>query len=172
MPALVDKLDTDEVNGLRDDVLDWDAIYWRPVEDDVRRLRQRIFKASQEGDLSRVRNLQKLMLRSRSNTLVSVRRVSQHNAGRKTAGIDGEVALTSPDRAALVVDLHRNTAPWRARPVKRVYIPKANGKQRPLGIPVLRDRVQQARVANALEPPVGGTVRAAFVRVSARTWLP
>ena len=152
MPALVDKLDTDEVNGLRDDVLDWDAIYWRPVEDDVRRLRQRIFKASQEGDLSRVRNLQKLMLRSRSNTLVSVRRVAQHNAGRKTAGIDGEVALTSEDRAALAVDLHRNTAPWRARPVKRVYIPKANGKQRPLGIPVLRDRVQQARVANALEP--------------------
>lgn len=152
MPALVDKLDTAEVNGPQDDDFDWDAIYWRPVEEDVRRLRQRIFKASQEGDLKRVRNLQKLMLRSRSNTLVSVRRVTQHNAGRKTAGIDGEVALTSPDRAALAVDLHRHTSPWQARPVKRVYIPKANGKQRPLGIPVLRDRVQQARVANALEP--------------------
>lgn len=151
-PALADKLDTDPVNGPQDDDLDWDAIYWRPVEDDVRRLRQRIFKASQEGDLKRVRNLQKLMLRSRSNTLVSVRRVTQLNAGRKTAGVDGEVALTSPDRAALAVDLHRNTSPWHARPVKRVYIPKANGKQRPLGIPVLRDRVQQARVANALEP--------------------
>ncbi len=151
-PALADKLDTGKVNGPQDDDLDWDAIYWRPVEDDVRRLRRRIFKASQEGDLKRVRNLQKLMLRSRSNTLVSVRRVTQHNAGRKTAGIDGEVALTSPDRAALAVDLHRHTTPWRARPVKRVYIPKANGKQRPLGIPVLRDRVQQARVANALEP--------------------
>ena len=71
-----------------------------PVEEDVRRLRQRIFKASQAGDLKRIFNLQKLMLRSRSNTLVSVRRVTQHNAGRKTAGIDGEVALTSPDRAA------------------------------------------------------------------------
>ena len=151
-PVLADKLDTDVVNGPRDDELDWDAIWWRSVEDDVGRLRRRIFKASQDGDLKRVRNLQKLMLRSRSNTLHSVRRVTQHNAGRKTAGIDGEVALTSPDRAALVVDLHRHTAPWRARPVKRVYIPKANGKQRPLGIPVLRDRVQQARVANALEP--------------------
>lgn len=146
------KLDTDEVNGPRDEGLEWDAIHWRPVEDDVRRLRQRIFKASQAGDLKKVRSLQKLMLRSRSNTLVSVRRVTQHNAGRKTAGIDGEVVLTSPDRAALVEDLHRHTAPWQAAPVKRVYIPKANGKQRPLGIPVLRDRVQQARVANALEP--------------------
>ena len=127
-PVLAGKLGADSVNGPRDDDLDWDAIWWRPVEDDVRRLRRRIFKASQDGDLKRVRNLQKLMLRSRSNTLVSVRRVTQHNAGRKTAGIDGEVALTSPDRAALAVDLHRHTDPWRVRPVKRVYIPKTNGE--------------------------------------------
>ena len=52
-PALVDKLDTDVVNGPQDDNLDWDAIWWRPVEDDVRRLRRRIFKASQDGDLKR-----------------------------------------------------------------------------------------------------------------------
>jgi RNA-directed DNA polymerase len=123
------------VNGPRNDSLDWDAIYWRPVEDDVRRLSQRIFKAWQDGDLKRVRNLQKLMLWSRSNTLVSVRRFTQHNAGRMSAGIDGVFALTSPDRAALAVDLHRHTTPWQARPVKRVYIPKANGTQRPLGIP-------------------------------------
>src|SRR5580765_5945154 len=110
-PELVDKLDTDVVNGPQDDNLDWDAIWWRPVEDDVRRLRRRIFKASQDGDLKRVRNLQKLMLHS-------VRRVTQHNAGRKTAGIDGEVVLTAPDRAALAVDLHRHTTPWQARPVK------------------------------------------------------
>lgn len=65
-----------------------------------------------------------------------VRRVSELNAGRKTAGVDREVVLSSPAKAALAVDLHRHTVPWQALPVKRVvFIPKANGKQRPLGIP-------------------------------------
>ena len=83
------KLDTITVNGPEDDVLDWDAVDWRQAEDDVRRLRQRIFTASKAGDLKKVRNLQKLMLRSRANALLSVRRVTEVNAGRKTAGVDG-----------------------------------------------------------------------------------
>ena len=65
------------VNGPKDDALVWDAVGWRAAEDDVRRLRQRIFTASQAGDIKKVRNLQKLMLRSRANTLVSVRRVAE-----------------------------------------------------------------------------------------------
>ena len=140
------------VNGPEDRLPDWAAIDWRTAEQHVRRLRQRIFTASQAGDLPKVRNLQKLMLRSRANTLVSVRRVTELNAGRMTAGIDGQVALTDADKTSLARWIEQESTGWRAWPVKRVFIPKANGKQRPLGIPVLVDRVLQARVVNALEP--------------------
>jgi RNA-directed DNA polymerase len=139
-------------NGPEGEVLDWHAINWRAVEADVQRLRQRIFTASQAGDLKRVRNLQKLMLRSRANTLLSVRRVTERNAGRLTAGIDGQVVMTARDKAQLVVWVHEQSSSWQPMPVKRVFIPKASGKQRPLGIPVIADRVLQARVVNALEP--------------------
>ncbi|WP_329359667.1 reverse transcriptase N-terminal domain-containing protein [Streptomyces sp. NBC_01483] len=123
------------VNGPEDVFTDWAEIDWRQVENDVRRLRQRIFAASQAGDLAKVRNLQKLMLRSRANTLISVRRVTEVNAGRKTAGIDGRTALLPQSKAELADWMQHHSAPWRPKPVKRAYVPKRNGKRRPLGIP-------------------------------------
>ena len=140
------------VNGPEDEVTGWLSIDWQRAEDDVRRLRQRIFTATKAGDLAKVRNLQKLMLRSRANALVSVRRVTEINAGRKTAGIDGKTALLTSQKAELADWVQRRSTPWKPRPVKRVFIPKANGRQRPLGIPVIADRALQALVLGALEP--------------------
>src|SRR5262249_17548407 len=130
---------------------DWNAIDWRKAARLVRNLRQRIFRASQANDLRRVRSLQKLMLRSYSNILMSVRRVTQVNAGKYTPGVD-KVVVKTPEARGRLVDLLATYQPWRASPVRRVYIPKSNGKQRPLGIPTVLDRCLQARVKNALEP--------------------
>jgi RNA-directed DNA polymerase len=113
-----------------------------------------MFKAVKDGDLAAARNLQRLMLRSWSNTLLSVRRVTQRNTGRRTAGVDGQVALTSQARAEVAVQVHATRDSWQPPPVRRVYIRKAGDKtkMRPLGIPVIVDRCHQARVRNALEP--------------------
>lgn len=93
----------------------------------------------------------KLMLRSYSNLLLSVRKVTQKNKGRKTPGIDSQIVLTPKARTRLVRQMLEIKA-WIASPGKRVYIPKANGKQRPLGILTIKNRVAQAIVKNALEP--------------------
>src|SRR5450755_2618123 len=149
-PVVTEAVRAAKANGPEDhardeDAIRWDAIDWRACEGEVRRLRQRIFKAAQEQDWPKVRNLQKLMLRSRASTLVSVRQVTQRNTGRKTAGIDGEVALTPEARAQVAVRVHQSITSWNPRAVRRVYIPKASNraKLRPLGIPVIMDRCHQ-----------------------------
>src|SRR5947209_1940537 len=130
---------------------DWNAINWRQVNRTVRNLRQRIFRATQEGNLKKVRSLQKLMLKSYSNRLVSVRRVAQLNAGKDTPGVD-KLILKTPTARGKMVDTIAHYTLWKAKPARRVYIPKANGKSRPLGIPVIVDRCLQSMVKNALEP--------------------
>ena len=141
------------VNGPEDDDLDWQSIDWRHVEDDVRRLRQRIFTASQAGDLNRVRSLQKLMLRSRANALLSVRRVTELNAGRATAGVDRKVVLLPRPKVELALRVQQRQASWTPLPARRVFIPKpGTTKRRGLGIPVIADRCLQAVTLAALEP--------------------
>lgn len=128
----------------------WHTIDWKPVYRIVKNLRQRIFRASREGDLKKVRSLQRLMLRCQANVLESVRRVTQVNQGKSTPGIDDVIVTTSKERTELCrkltqFELHK------VHPVRRVYIPKRKGK-RPLGIPTIEDRCIQTMVKNALEP--------------------
>jgi RNA-directed DNA polymerase len=129
----------------------WIAVDWQRANRVVRNLRWRIFRATQAGDWNKVRSLQRLMRSRYSNRLVSVRRVTQTNAGKETPGVDKVVVKTPEARGKLVDDL-ATVQPWRGKPARRVYIPKANGKLRPLGIPVVKDRCLQAMVKNALEP--------------------
>src|SRR5947208_4415022 len=100
------------VNGPEDGFPEWDQVDWGEAEEDVRRLRRRIFAASQAGDLKRVRNLQKLMLRSRANALVSVRRVTEINAGRQTAGIDGKTVAFDSQKAELADWVQCRSRSW------------------------------------------------------------
>lgn len=131
----------------------WDLVDWREANRIVTNLRQRIFRAARANDHRKVRSLQKLMLRSRSNILMSVRRVTQVNAGRNTPGVD-KVLVKTPAARGELVDLLATFQPWRSKPVRRVYIPKKSdsSKLRPLGIPTIMVRCLQAMVKNALEP--------------------
>lgn len=137
---------------------EWQSVNWRKVNRNVRNLRQRIFRATKAGGWDKVQSLQRLMLRSYSNTLLSVRRVTQVNQGRNTPGIDKAVIKTPEGRGRLT-DVLMTYQPWKAKPARRVYIPKASGKIRPLGIPTVRDRCLQARVKKRRGAKLGSKVR-------------
>ncbi len=127
----------------------WREIDWRSVNESVRRLQVRIVKAVETGKWGKVKALQRLLTSSRNGKLLAVRRVTE-NAGRNTSGVDG-VSWNTPEKKMAAVDGMKRRG-YRPLPLRRIYIPKSNGKLRPLGIPTMKDRAMQALHLLALDP--------------------
>ncbi|WP_375469183.1 group II intron reverse transcriptase/maturase [uncultured Nostoc sp.] len=129
---------------------EWHSINWRKLERRVYKLQKRIYQASARGDVKTFRRLQKTLMKSWSAKALAVRRVTQDNQGKKTAGVDGVKSLTPKQRLELTGNLNLGS---RVSPTRRVWIPKPGTEEkRPLGIPTMKDRALQALVKLALEP--------------------
>ncbi|MFV1873496.1 MAG: group II intron reverse transcriptase/maturase [Oleiphilus sp.] len=127
----------------------WHSIDWETCHRRVRELQVRIAKAARNNEWRKVKSLQRLLVRSFSAKALAVKRVTE-NRGKKTAGVDGELWDTPSAKWAAISQLIRKG--YKPKPLRRVYIPKADGKSRPLGIPTMTDRAMQALYLLALEP--------------------
>jgi RNA-directed DNA polymerase len=137
-------------NTLNNQTVEWNQTDWQKLERRVYKLQKRILKASSRGDVKAVRRLQKTLMRSWSGRMLAVRRVTQDNQGKKTAGVDGVKSLSPVQRLKLVKNLELK---GKAKPTRRVWIDKPGTEEkRPLGIPTMHDRALQALVKLALEP--------------------
>lgn len=138
------------MNTAQQPMYKWQDIPWQKIERAVFKLQKRIYQASQRGDTPAVHKLQRLLIHSRSARLLAVKRVTQDNRGKNTAGVDGVKSLTPSQRVELAETLAVKPG---TSPARRVWIPKlGKSEHRPLGIPTLRNRAEQTLVKLALEP--------------------
>jgi RNA-directed DNA polymerase len=141
------------MNTASQPMYEWNTLPWKVIEKDVFKLQKRMYQAAQRGEVKTVHKLQRLLCKSWHACLLAVRRVSQDNQGKKTAGIDGVKLLTPEQRLTLARKLQETPLHSQAKPVRRVWIPKpGKDEKRPLGIPVMEDRARQMLIKLALEP--------------------
>ncbi|MEG4445243.1 reverse transcriptase domain-containing protein [Microcoleus sp. AT9_B5] len=138
----------------------WRTLPWKKFRRDLFRLQKRVFKAIREGDRRRAASLQKLILKSTAARLMAIRQVTQLNAGKKTAGIDGKASLSFEDRFALSEELKQSVNNWKHSKLREIPIPKKDGKTRILKVPTIADRAWQCLVKYALEPAHEATFHA------------
>ena len=137
----------------------WKRLPWKKFRRNLFRLQKRIFKAIRDGNLKKARNLQKLVLKSTAAKLLAIRQITQLNKGKKTAGVDGIKALNFQQRFQLYFQL-KEVSEWEPGELKRIEIPKKNGKIRILSVPTIIDRVWQCLIKHALEPAHEATFHA------------
>jgi len=138
----------------------WKKLPWKQFRRNLFRLQRRVYKAIQVGDKRKARSLMKLILKSTSARLLAVRQVTQLNAGKKTAGVDGKASLKFEERFELSEQLGRPIKEWKHKPLRKIPIPKKNGKTRILKVPTIADRAWQCLVKYALEPAHEATFHA------------
>ncbi len=148
-PSTTEMPDVDAAGASFHGVTDWHAIDWLKVQRNVRRLQARIVQATQEGKWNKVKTLQRLLTHSFSGKALAVRRVTE-NQGKNTPGVDRVIWNTPQKKINAIYSLRQRD--YHPQPLRRIYIPKKNGKKRPLGLPVMKCRAMQALYLLALGP--------------------
>lgn len=138
----------------------WKNLQWKQFRKNLFRLQKRVYKAIRDKDTRKAKSLQKLILKSTSARLLAIRQVTQLNAGKKTAGIDGQASLTFEQRLKLSEELREKASNWYHRSLRKIPIPKKDGKTRILKIPTIADRAWQCLAKYALEPAHEATFHA------------
>lgn len=138
----------------------WKTLPWKKFRRNLFRLQRRVYKAIQVGDKRKARSLQKLILKSLATRMLAIRQITQLNAGKKTAGVDGKASLSTEERLNLSHELKSDFNNWKHQKLREIPIPKKDGKTRILKVRTIADRAWQCLVKYALEPAHEATFHA------------